>query len=453
MEEMMPGYDVVAGIDGPALTEFVTAAYTAAHTPVLTGSYALNLPAIGIASIDYDVASVPVLTLEPSQLARRQALAAMARTGVGTEAEREAAADAQASGTIGLSVEKLELRVHYTAAGAPVTDVEASLEGVVEVITDGGVLTPRVTAITIDVPGDPQLTQIVDFGLAKLLIDVINTNLFAPIRISPISADGVTLSPPVVTTGAGRLLVTTALAPALADPAPLNGAWPAGTAFAAVDAEVVDALVDAALAKPITGTWSTGIPLVGTLTGHYSVTVADVALAVVPGQVGKLRGAAKVSGTAQFGLPGLFSVTANITAAPVVDVTASVSPLNQLQVKINQLESLTPITLDLHNVAAFIDHILSGIVNAFGNQIADAVNGAVAGLPDITVTSIPQIPITIGGDRIVLTLTDTAVTTVAAPDGRALLGLTGGASVQVVPLAAPHDQPAFAVLASALLPA
>ena len=276
----------------------------------------------------------------------------------------DSAAAAQSQASFGLTVQTLNVAVDY-ADGTTPTQFQASVQAGLEVTVEtAGVMTPSITTLVINVPGDPVLSELINQLLVPELTGVINTFL-EPVRIPPLGLGAVQLSPPTVVTGHGRLLATTALAPAVPEVAPLEGGWPQRVAFAAVDAALVNALLDVATAgKPVQGHWQKTYklgPISVTVNADYSAAVSQFAVNIVPGQNGRLQGTAQLQGTVHL-YGKLFSLTAGLTATPTAQATVSISG-NELMAKLDGLDNIT-ITLDIHNLPGFLDGVISDIVNA-----------------------------------------------------------------------------------------
>jgi hypothetical protein len=293
-------------------------------------------------------------------------------------------------------------------------------------------MTPSVTSLEVTVPGDPVLSELINQLLVPELTGMVNTFL-EPVRIPPLGLGAVQLSPPTVVTGDGRLLATTALAPAVPEAALLQGGWPQQVAFAAVDTALVNALLDATMAgKPIQGHWQKTYqfwPFSVTVNADYSAAVSQFTVNLVPGQNGRLQGSAQLHGTVHL-WGKLGSITAALSATPTVQATASISG-NELLVKLDALDNIT-VTLDVHNLGV-LDGLISDIVNALGAQISAALTPVIAALPPQPITKIPSIPVTVTGETVVITLQNPGVTTIQTPDGKTLLAMTGGANVVVNP--------------------
>jgi hypothetical protein len=431
-------YNGVVGIDEPALNQFVQSVYQALHDAALKGTVKLETPQFEVAAIGYDVASAPQVSLSPSALVEQRYRAMLAAMNVPAE-NIDSAAAAQSQASFGLTIETLRVSLDR-ADGSTLAEFQASVQAGLEVtVESGGVMTPSVTTLVINVPGDPVLSELINQVLVPELIGVINRTFLEPIRVPPLSLGTVPLSPPAVVTGEGRLLATTALAPAVPEAAPLQGGWPRGTAFAAVDTTLVNTLLDAAVVgKDLTGHWQKtyriGFISV-TVNADYSVNLSQFAANFVPGHSGQLQGTAQLQGTVHL-WGKLFSVTANVSAAPTLRATASISG-NELMLKLDGLDNIK-VTLDVHNLPGFLDAVISDIANALGAQISAALNPVIVGSPPQPIEKIPSIPITVKGQTAVITLQNLDVTTIQTPDGKTLLAVTGEPDVTVNPPMTQH---------------
>jgi hypothetical protein len=141
-------------------------------------------------------------------------------------------------------------------------------------------MTPSLVTLVIDVPGNPALSEIINHGLVPELMNLIGQTFLEPIRIPPLGLGSVQVAPPVIATGQGRSLATTALVPTVPDPAPLAGAWPQQTVFAAFDAAILNALINSQLAgQTFAGHWEKTFKtlLVSvTIKADYQVKVSNV---------------------------------------------------------------------------------------------------------------------------------------------------------------------------------
>lgn len=435
----MATYDGVVGIDEPALNQFVKSVYQAVHDEVLKGNVPVRISNVTVTSIDYDIASVPQISLTPSALVRAMRRETFADLGL-QDAALDEAADAHSKASLGLTIQTLAVGLHY--ADGAVTQLQASVRAGLEVVveTDGD-MTPSLVTLVIDVPGNPALFEIINHGLVPELMNLIEQTFLEPIRIPPLGLGSVQVAPPVIATGQGRLLATTALVPTVPDPAPLAGAWPQQTVFAAFDAAILNALINSQLAgQTFAGHWEKTFKILlvsVTIKADYQVKVSNVALEVVPEQDGQLRGTADLDIFVNLKASNFASFTADATATPTARVTVSITSDNQVVAKLNGFDRVK-LHFDFHNVPPVIDGILDLIVKALGPQIVGVLNSALSTLPAQPITKIPSIPIVVEGKTVVITLKDLAVTTLQTPDNKTLLAVTGGADVVLTPLIADH---------------
>ncbi|MFC7532249.1 hypothetical protein [Actinoplanes sp. GCM10030250] len=426
----MPDYDAVIGIDEPALNEVIRSVYDATHDLLLTGSLPIALPALSVTRIDYDLATVPVVTLAPSAEVRDWHRALLGDI-AGGSAEQAAVTASRAS--FELLVPRVDLRFHY-ADGDP-TEFQASLHaGLQMIVESGGVLTADLVTARIDVPGNPALTQIVNRGVVPELVRLIEQNFLRQLRIPPLGLGTLQIAPPVVATGEGRLLATTALQPHLPGTAPLAGAWPERKVFVAVRAPMLNQLLDnAAAAYPVTGDWSAQIrllPVDVTVSAEYTARFSDFSLDVVPGQNGRLRGTARIDVDLHlWAKPVGWSFDGTATAHPTVRVTASVGAANEVVLKLDRLESVT-FDFDFNGVPAFLDNVLRTVVNALAPVLTAAAEGQIARMPPQPVTRIPDLRIPLDEATVVVTLQDVQITTLSTPDDKICLATTGGVTMR-----------------------
>ncbi|MEV6598680.1 hypothetical protein AB0M36_17745 [Actinoplanes sp. NPDC051346] len=437
----MATYDAVIGTDEFALDEFVRAVYDATHDNLLTGSVPVSLPPLTVTAIDYDIATAPLISLRPSALVRQWREKQLRQVEGLADDAIAAAAAAESSASFDLTVRQLAVTVHYSGDQPP-TRIDASVRaGLQLTVVAGGVMTPDLIALSVEIPDNPDLAEIVNRGLASKLMAVIETFL-KPIQIPPIGLGNLHLAAPVVATGEGRLLATTSVLPDLPEAAPLVGAWPDHTLFVGVLPKVLDVLFnDALAATPITGHWEKRFDFVFfsiTLKAEFTARVSQVALELVPGQKGQVRGTARIDVDARFWAKNLVSFSATGVARPTVHATAAVNGANEVTVDLDSIDAIS-FDLDFHGVPAILDNLLETIVNGLAPVIVKAVQGEIAKLPPQPVTKIPEITVPLNGTTVVVTLKNVDLATLGTPDGKTCLAATGGADVRVTPMAVKHN--------------
>ena len=432
----MANYDAVIGIDGAALNEVIRSVYEATHDLLLTGSLPIALPALSVTRIDYDLATTPQVTLAPSSEVRDWQRALLGEIPGTDPAQAEQAAATASRASFELLVPRVDLTFHF-ADGDP-TRFEASLHaGLQMVVESGGVLTADLVTARIDIPGNPVLTQVVNRGLIPELTKLLEQNFLRPLRIPPLGLGTLQVAPPVVATGEGRLLATTALQPAQPDPATLAGKWP--PAFVAVRAPLLNRLLDnVAAAYPVTGVWSTQIrvlPVDVTVNAEYTARFSGFSLDVLPGENGRLRGTARIDVDLHlWAKPVGWSFDGTATAHPTVRVTASVNAANEVVLKLDMIESVT-FDFDFNGVPAFLDNMLRIVINTLAPVIAAATEGQVAKMPPQPITRIPDFRIPLDDATVVVTLPDVKISTLTTPDGKTCLATTGRVAVRLEPFA------------------
>ncbi len=178
----MSVYDGLVGIDEAALNEFVSAVHAGAHDAALVGTVAVPANPLGVTAIGYDIASVPVVSLRPSALAREAEQAVLA------ELELEPAQGDAGAAAFDIEVPRLLLTLRY-ADGDDGTELEASLRAAVELVLADEHLTPELGPMRISVPDEPRLTEIINRALVPAITADLQTSFLKPVRIPPLGAD------------------------------------------------------------------------------------------------------------------------------------------------------------------------------------------------------------------------------------------------------------------------
>ncbi|MEV6301408.1 hypothetical protein AB0M02_18505 [Actinoplanes sp. NPDC051861] len=432
----MANYDAVFGIDETALNEVIRSVYEATHDLLLTGSLPIALPALSVTRIDYDLATAPQVTLAPSAEVREWQRALLGEITGGDQAQAEQAATTASRASFELLVPRVDLTFHFTD-GDP-TRFDASLHaGLQMIVESGGVLTADLVTARIEIPGNPVLTQVVNRGVVPELTRLLEQTFLKPLRIPPLGLGTLQVAPPVVATGEGRLLATTALHPAQPDPAKLAGKWP--PLFVAVRAPLLNRLLDnVAAAYPVSGDWRTQIrllPVDVTVNAEYTARFSDFSLDVLPGENGRLRGTARIDVDLHlWAKPVGWSFDGTATAHPTVRVTASVNAANEVMLKLDMIESVT-FAFDFKGVPAFLDNVIRIVVNTLAPVIAAATEGQVAKMPPQPITRIPDFRIPLDDATVVVTLPNLRVSTLTTPDGKTCLATTGQVTVRLEPFA------------------
>jgi hypothetical protein len=432
-------YNGVIGIDEAALNGFIQATYKLARTEIYRGSVPVaNLHLGPLTSIEYDIAEVPRVVLAPSSLFRETQLAALGGPDPAahdTELKTLVAAASKAS--FDLTADHIMVNLRYS--GQDDTKLEASLRASLAVTADsGGILTPQLAKLVLTVPNEPVLSDILNKGLAPYLQESLKNAILTPIKIPPLGYGKVFVSAPTVITGQGRLLATTAIAPAIAESAPLEGAWPSGRIFAGVDLVLLNELVKQLVPtlKPVDGFWSQTFRLWfirSTLKADYSATVRSISLDFVPGQPDQLRGIATIDTHVHLYAKNIGSWTGSGPATATVRAQAVVGADRDLAVKLVGLDDLS-VKLDFHNTPAWMDKYVSNLIMAMRVWLAPRIAVMLAGQPPIKLAAIPSFPLAVGDETLEIGLKGISVAALSTPDGKTLLGVSGTPDVQLMPI-------------------
>lgn len=406
----MAGYDGVLGIDEAAITDFLTAAFTATRDTVFRGTLAVADRHLGrLEWVDYDVASAPVVTVLPSSGPSRVV--------------------ATSTATVALRVDALTVTLRY-AAPAPPTTLRGSLAAVVGLAADAdGMLTPQLGTVTLTLPEEETLSEILGNVLVPFVERILQTQVLPAIRIAPPAAGQIHLAGPVLESGGGRILVTAALDPGPAAAAPLSWTWPTGQPFLAVDFALVNTLVarhvDAV--EPFVDTWSKTFkvgPIQSTLKVDYTAVVTRVVLGAVPGAPGRVAGTADVALDLHAHAKSLGSVSGTGTATVGVACHAEFADGNVVAVRLDGLDDFTP-RIDIHNCPGWLDRNLSDFARAVATAFRPAISAQLAVMAPIPVGQLPSFGMTVRGVPLVVDVARPTLTTAGGPDGRALLIATG----------------------------
>jgi hypothetical protein len=327
--------------------------------------------------------------------------------------------------------------VELRYSGQDDTKLEASLRASLAVIADsGGILTPQLTKLVLTVPNEPVLSDILNKGLAPYLQEYLKNAILTPIKIPPLGYGKVVVSPPTVTTGQGRLLATTAIAPTTAEAASLDGAWPAGKMFVGADLTLLNELVNQFVPtlKPVPGTWSKTFKLWfirSTLKADYRATVRSVSLDFVPGQPDQLRGIVTIDTHVHLYAKSIGSWTGSGPATATVQAQVVVGADRDLAVKLVGLSDLS-VKLDFHNTPGWLDKDVSNLIVAMRMMLEPNLAAILAMQPPTKLAAIPSFPLAVGDETLAIGLKDVIVAALPTPDGKMLLGASGTPDVQVI---------------------
>jgi hypothetical protein len=337
-----------------------------------------------------------------------------------------------------LIVDNVALILHYLA-GVPPTTVVGSVRANVELLADGtGVLVPRLAGVTVDLPDEEKLAEIINNVLVPYMDRYVRERLLAPIRVPPIGYGHLTMTSPALSSGEGRLIATTAIAPAVTAPASTSGPWPLGRIFIAADFDLVNALAAAVTPSipPVTGRWSKTFKLGGfiqsTLKADYSATLTDVKLRSVPSQPEQLQGTAAVNTTVHCYAKNLGSVSGKGTTTVGLTGKVIFTAENNLVVQLVGLNEFR-VKVDFHNIPAWLDRNIGNLVSALSVLLRDQISVLLSAQEPLEVGRLPSFPLIMDDSNVLIGVIEPAVSTITAPDGRILLTATGIPNVQPSP--------------------
>lgn len=411
----MPGYDGVLGIDEAAINAFVAAAYAATRQTVFRGSVPLADRHLGrLEGVDYDVGCAPVVTVLPSSGSPGGGLTAA---------------------TVRVAVDAFTVTLRY-APPAPPTTLRGSMAAAIGMAADAtGVLIPQLGAVTLTLPDERALSEILGNVLIPYVEGILETQVLPAIRITPPAAGQMHLAGPVLGSGGGRILVTAAMDPGPAVAAPLSWSWPAGRPFLAVDFDLVNALVARHIAAmaPVADTWSKTFsvgPIRSTLKIDYTAMLTQVTLNPVPGSPGRVAGTAHVDLDLHAHAKNLGSVSGTGTATVAVSCHTVFGDGNAVSVALDGLEDFTP-SIDIHNCPGWLDRNLGDFARAVTAAFRPAISAQLAAMTAVPVGRLPSFGMTVRSVPLVVDVAHPEVTTAGGPDGRALLMATGVPGVRL----------------------
>jgi hypothetical protein len=405
----MVAYNGIIGIDDVALNRFITGVFEGARGDVFHGAVPVAQYRLGhLEQIEFEVATAPHVTLAPPE-------------GAGSQA------------AFGLVVDDMTLTLHYSAPASPTT-LTGRLYGVARLISGAdGILEPELMEVTVEITDNPALVDIITEILVPFVVPYVN-RLLKPIRVPPMGYRQVVLSPPAVRAVDGRLLITSAIAPATAELA-LPGPWPDGRLFVAADTTLINqALVAAQPDLTTTGRWSKTLKfLIGqsTVKADYQATVADVSLD--PAFVGSdlLTGKARVAIHVHTWAKRLFDaktdavVDATLTARPVFDN-------GWLAVKLVHLDRFA-VHLELPGVPRSLDKQVSGFINGQVSALADPLSAVMAAQPAVQIKRLPSHELDMLDAKLSIGVSAVEVTTFRTPDGHMLVMASAIPEVHAAP--------------------
>jgi len=242
-----PPFDVAAGMDNPTLNALVAQLYKALYPSVF--SYELDIEALDISTIKFDISKTPTVTLGTTQEPRAfwdahlNVEPEILKLGAIPSAQRDLLLDKLESISVGYAIPAMSLIINYISKKPPLTVATASATGVASIGTavDKGqnILTITITSVTVTVTGDPTLSDILNKCFAPLLLLYLNATLLSHIIIPALQYGTLQISMPVPVVAAGNVIAYSALGTAQPTPPTQPPAGlPANCVFGLTDTKV-----------------------------------------------------------------------------------------------------------------------------------------------------------------------------------------------------------------------
>jgi hypothetical protein len=426
----MPPYDIVAGLDNPTLDRMLAMFYEAVYPNLLKGR--IEVGAVGISSVDFDIHAAPTARLAPSAAARAHVERLIAARTAGLEAladappaTRTATVDAATGASFDLTAPQMRLTVTYSAGPPTVVDTALSAAAVVTTGTDPSGrnhLTLHIVTATVSIPGNPSVEEVLNQWVMPLMASYLDSTVLAPFTIPALQYGPLTLSMPAPTVQEGYLLAFSALGTTQPD-IPGPHAWPQQAVFLGSDPAALVAAANVLFPIGPSRTFDWEI-----ISGMVGATVGPVG----PGGVSVNRDG---SLSAQLPCQAEAQLTVH-TPWPLPDftfgpsATATVSATATPQVVGGELRitfgSLAPptFTFSWGNLPGWIDWILGPLLSGLG----DALGAALAALLDVAlhgvtfpVMSVPSVKVALGGTSYRLSIAQASTSAGDGPQGPLLL--------------------------------
>ncbi|MFZ6732347.1 hypothetical protein ACO0LG_10525 [Undibacterium sp. Ji42W] len=425
----MRTYNVVAGSDEIALNRVSEAIYHGCYPQVFKES--IDVGDKGITTVGFDIATVPVFSLQPSQLYQQQL-----ENQQDLPEERKAWLTAANSASFSLRVDEIRLNV----GGGIAAEVHATLDASALIHTnpEHG-LTIHLNAGVLHLPGqqmDEHLQKLLEASLNQvflpLLLNHLNKNILDHIAIPALELNGIPFANPVISSQPPYILASTSILPDSVNP-PFPQAWPRGRLFCGVDANALDAAAASVLKDfSIDDKWRTRINfgILGSfdISARYELKFKNPNFTVTArsGNTYKLK--IDISGYADFAI-GVVNPGAG--GDGFAQVTASVDITSDNKVRLI-FQSLDAIVVNWHfnGLPGWMDIMISGILNAFDPVVMAAVRLGLGG-KTFDLYTIPEINATIAGKKFEITLENLGLSSTEDPTKKALLLAEGGIKVRI----------------------
>lgn len=421
------GYDLAAGADIDAVNTLAAGIYAGIYPKVFKGS--IEIGTSEFVSVAYDMTRAPFFNLNPSGMLEDAYRSSLSDQNYD---DKLATAVLEASKA---SFEGLfeEVIVTITLTGdtrlGPIPGI-MRVSAQVEVHIDGS-FTLRFTGGTIDIPGvDHKVLDAMNALFVPQLVDSLNENVLAPIRIPAIAFDRDSFTLPEVVTQQETLVAFSALHPyPLAIPPATT--WPKGVAFVGTDALALGEMTNAALATLKIGSdwdWSYKVSPLNLLKlhGEYQLRPGGANFKLGVGSDNRLTGSISFSGGAKFeGTSAGRGVNfqANVTGSAIATVSVQVRGARVIVI----FESVDNIKVSVDITGSIpwpVNTVFDQFLNAFAPAVAHTVAFFMRG-SEFEVYSVPTIHFTIAGVGFQVALKDLQLSTILGAGSNVLLTVTG----------------------------
>lgn len=239
-------YDIAAGMDNPTLNVVVAQVYKALYPNLLKNS--INVGAVGISSVAFDINAAPTVDLAPSAAAKAYFEDAIATNKYGAtgnldEDSKQVLLNLADAASFNVAIPSIALTINYTSGAQPTT-VNGSVAGAITIqaINQSGqnLLTVQLMSATISIPADPDMAGLLNNAFVPLLIPYLNAKVLDPIQIPALQYKSLQVSMPLPVVAAPYLTAYSALGATQPDiPGAYN--WPTGCVYIALDVAAMQA--------------------------------------------------------------------------------------------------------------------------------------------------------------------------------------------------------------------
>ncbi len=396
-----PNFDVAVGMHESVINAMVKEIYNAIYSVLLKGN--IKVDKMGISSVNYDFQSSPVLSLEQSGHAIEKIKSSLetayfasvqGQSSSKTKSQSSALVSEMlavvSSATFSLEVSKIALTVNYL--NKKKTSFIASLEAHATISVEDSSLAPTILAGTINIPGDPVLTQLINNAFIPELISYLNDNVCKPIKIPPLEYGSLQVSTPIPTVQNSYFTAFSALGstpPKI--PSPIS--WPTDGIYIAADSALFEAAAGTIfpLGPQQNFDWTV-------FSGHVGATVNVPKLSSVNND-GSINAKIEVNASCQLSVDTHIPFVGRVSFGP--SATASVAGTFRAYVKDGDVK-LRPEGIPIPNFSFnwgfpssinwFFDPLEEGLAVALNAALGPLIANALA-IPGFKVYHIPEINI------------------------------------------------------------